>query len=149
MPCTSPLYTPTTHPHALSPTLTCTSALPTHTHTHSRTRVQVVGDRSSVKEYLRLLSSALALVNPSEPAQLAKVKAFAVEAVKAFVRSPDIFQCDFWELPAVQQLGRESNTAPLLKLMDVMLNGDLAGGGEEGGKSWGEGGEVPGGRGKS
>lgn len=88
---------------------------------------QVVGDRSSVKEYLRLLSSALALVKTSEAADMAKVKPFAVEAVKAFIRSPDIFQCDFWELPAVQQLSREPSSATLLKLLDVMLNGDLAG----------------------
>jgi hypothetical protein len=42
-----------------------------------------------------------------------------------------VFQCDFWELPAVQQLARDAATAPLLKLLDVMLNGDLAGEPEE------------------
>jgi hypothetical protein len=47
---------------------------------------------------------------------------------QAFIRSADVFQCDFWELPAVQQLARDAATAPLLKLLDVMLNGDLAGG---------------------
>ncbi|KAF6262353.1 hypothetical protein COO60DRAFT_649925 [Scenedesmus sp. NREL 46B-D3] len=89
--------------------------------------MKVVGDRSSVKEYLRLLSSVLALVSGNDAAELAKVKPFAVEAVQAFVRSTDVFQCDFWELPAVQQLARDAATAPLLKLLDVMLNGDLAG----------------------
>lgn len=89
--------------------------------------MKVVSDRPSVKEYLRLLSSALALVKPTEAADMAKVKPFAVEAVKAFIRSPDIFQCDFWELPAVQQLSREQGSAALLQLLDVMLNGDLAG----------------------
>lgn len=44
--------------------------------------VQVVGDRSSVKEYLRLLSSVLALVSGNDAAELAKVKPFAVEAVQ-------------------------------------------------------------------
>eukprot|EP00878_Enallax_costatus_P031920 GHUV01034989.1.p1 GENE.GHUV01034989.1~~GHUV01034989.1.p1 ORF type:complete len:194 (+),score=61.18 GHUV01034989.1:333-914(+) len=58
---------------------------------------------------------------------MAKVKPFAIEAVKAFIRSPDIFQCDFWELPAVQQLSREPGSAALLRLLDVMLNGDLQG----------------------
>jgi hypothetical protein len=47
--------------------------------------------------------------------------------VQSFIRSPDVFQCDFWELPAVQQLARDAATAPLLKLLDVMLNGDLPG----------------------
>eukprot|EP00879_Flechtneria_rotunda_P004880 GHRR01005154.1.p1 GENE.GHRR01005154.1~~GHRR01005154.1.p1 ORF type:complete len:241 (+),score=111.48 GHRR01005154.1:2004-2726(+) len=89
--------------------------------------MKVVGDRASVKEYLRLLSSGLALVNASEAAELAKVKPFAVEAVKAFIRSPDIFQCDFWELPAVQQLSRDAISAPLLQLLNVMLKGDLQG----------------------
>jgi hypothetical protein len=49
---------------------------------------------------------------------------------QAFIRSADVFQCDFWELPAVQQLARDAATAPLLKLLDVMLNGDLPGGRE-------------------
>jgi translation initiation factor 3 subunit M len=89
--------------------------------------MKVVGDRPSVKEYLRLLSSALTLVDASEAAQLAKVKPFAVEAIKAFIRSPDIFQCDFWELPAVQQLSKDAASAPLLQLLNVVLLGDLQG----------------------
>jgi hypothetical protein len=44
--------------------------------------LQVVGDRPSVKEYLRLLSSVLALVSGNDAAELAKVKPFAVEAVQ-------------------------------------------------------------------
>lgn len=89
--------------------------------------MKVVGDRASVKEYLRLLSSALALVNAADAADMAKVKPFAVEAVKAFIRSPDIFQCDFWELPAVQQLAKDGPSSPLLQLLNVVLRGDLKG----------------------
>uniref|UniRef100_A0A383WL32 PCI domain-containing protein n=1 Tax=Tetradesmus obliquus TaxID=3088 RepID=A0A383WL32_TETOB len=89
--------------------------------------MKVVSDRASTKEYLRLLGAVLALVSGNDAAELAKVKPFAVEAVQSFIRSPEVFQCDFWELPAVTQLGREPATAPLLKLLDVMLNGDLAG----------------------
>jgi hypothetical protein len=44
--------------------------------------LQVVGDRPSVKEYLRLLSAVLALVSGNDAAELAKVKPFAVEAVQ-------------------------------------------------------------------
>ncbi|KAF8059143.1 eukaryotic translation initiation factor 3 subunit M [Scenedesmus sp. PABB004] len=87
--------------------------------------MKVVGDRAAGKEYLRLLGAALALA--TDGADLAKVKPFAAEAVKAFVRSPDAFQCDFWELPAVTQLGRDAATAPLLQLLDTMLRGDLPG----------------------
>lgn len=47
--------------------------------------------------------------------------------MKAFIRSPDIFQCDFWELPAVQQLSSDKSSAALLQLLDVMLQGDLQG----------------------
>lgn len=89
--------------------------------------MKVVGDRASLKEHLRLLSAALALASGNDAAELAKAKPFAVEAIKAFIRSPETFQCDFWELPAVQQLGRDAATAPLLALLDVMLRGDLAG----------------------
>jgi hypothetical protein len=48
----------------------------------SYNNLQVVGDRPSVKEYLRLLSSVLALVSGNDAAELAKVKPFAVEAVQ-------------------------------------------------------------------
>lgn len=92
---------------------------------HLANVMKVVGDRSCIKEYLRLQSSALAL--PQDPTELAKAKPFAVEAVKTFIRSPDIFQCDFWELPAVQQLAQDKSSAPLLQLLDVVLQGDLQG----------------------
>jgi hypothetical protein len=55
----------------------------------------------------------------------------AVQAVKTFIRSPDIFQCDFWELPAVQQLSQDKSATTLLQLLDVMLQGDLQGKGVE------------------
>jgi hypothetical protein len=55
-----------------------------------------------------------------------------LQAVKTFIRSPDIFQCDFWELPAVQQLSQDKSAATLLQLLDVMLQGDLQGKGDEG-----------------
>jgi hypothetical protein len=47
--------------------------------------------------------------------------------VKTFIRSADIYQCDFWELPAVQQLAQDKASAPLLQLLNVMLQGDLQG----------------------
>lgn len=92
---------------------------------HLANVMKVVSDRGCIKEYLRLQSSALTLAQ--DPAELAKAKPFAVEAVKTFIRSPDIFQCDFWELPAVQQLAQDKASASLLQLLDVMLQGDLQG----------------------
>lgn len=53
--------------------------------------------------------------------------AYVSQAIKAFIRSPDIFQCDFWELPAVQQLSKDAASAPLLQLLNVVLLGDLQG----------------------
>ena len=47
--------------------------------------------------------------------------------MKTFIRSADIYQCDFWELPAVQQLAQDKASAPLLQLLNVMLQGDLQG----------------------
>jgi hypothetical protein len=55
------------------------------------------------------------------------VLCYGLQAVKTFIRSPDIFQCDFWELPAVQQLLQDKSAAPLLQLLDVMLQGDMQG----------------------
>jgi hypothetical protein len=57
-----------------------------------------------------------------------------LQAVKTFIRSPDIFQCDFWELPAVQQLAQDKASASLLQLLDVMLQGDLQGVRDRGGE---------------
>jgi hypothetical protein len=59
----------------------------------------VVGDRASVKEYLRLLSSVLALVSGKDAGELAKVKPFAVEAVQ--VRGRDLQQQLWFGVQAV------------------------------------------------
>jgi hypothetical protein len=61
--------------------------------------------------------------------QLTRLRGFCVvpQAVKAFIRSQDIYQCDFWEVAPVQQLSKEPQHAPLRRLLDVMLNGDLQG----------------------
>eukprot|EP00877_Chromochloris_zofingiensis_P013134 jgi/Chrzof1/8074/UNPLg00119.t1 len=89
--------------------------------------MKVVGDRASIKEYLKLLTSAMAIINANDAADLTRVKPMAIQAIQEFIRSPDIFQCDFWELPAVQQLSKDPQHAPLLQLLELMLAGDLAG----------------------
>jgi hypothetical protein len=41
------------------------------------------------------------------------------QAVKSFLRAPDIFQCDFWELPAVQQVGLGGGAPCLITLVSL------------------------------
>jgi len=74
--------------------------------------MKVVGDRVSIKEYLKLVTSAMALVEPKDPEMNKTWLPIATEAVKAFIRSKDIYQCDFWEVAPVQQLSKEPQHAP-------------------------------------
>jgi hypothetical protein len=97
--------TATTLPHIgrlpAQPPLTATTAA--HPPTHPP-RAQVVGDKSSTRESLALLTSALGLAKAGDAKGLAEVKPYATQAVQEFVRAPDVFQCDLLALPAVQQL---------------------------------------------
>jgi translation initiation factor 3 subunit M len=73
----------------------------------------VVGDKASTRESLQLLTSALGLAKAGDAKVLADVKPYATQAVQEFIRSPDIFQCDLFHLPAVQQLEKVRGcTAP-------------------------------------
>jgi hypothetical protein len=67
---------------------------------------QVVGDKGSTKEALRLLTSALGLAKAGDAKGLADVKPYAIQAVQEFIRAADIFHCDLYHLPAVEQLAK-------------------------------------------
>lgn len=89
--------------------------------------MKVAGEKSVAKESLKLLTSALGLVRADDAAGLASAKPYAVQAVQEFIRSPDIYQCDLVDLPAVRQLSADPQQAPLLALLNAMLVGDLQG----------------------
>lgn len=59
------------------------------------------------------------------PQELASVVDAAAQAVGDFVRSPDMFQFDMWDAPAVKQLGGVKAHADLYTLLVTLITGDL------------------------
>ena len=51
-----------------------------------------------------------------------------VVAVTDFIRNPAVFQCDLGELPAIRQLERDAQHAPVYGLLRAILGGDREGG---------------------
>lgn len=88
--------------------------------------MKVVGDKASTRESLKLLTLALSLTRGDDAKGLAEVKPYAIQAAQEFIRAPDIFQCDLFTLPAVQQLEKDAAQGGLYKLLSAMLAGDLA-----------------------
>ena len=56
---------------------------------------------------------------------VAVVKDTAAQAVAEFIRSPDLFQFDLFESPAITQLKGDSKYGHLYALLEIVLNGDL------------------------
>ena len=53
------------------------------------------------------------------------MKDTAAQAVAEFIRSPDLFQFDLFESPAIKQLKGDSKYGHLYELLEIVLNGDL------------------------
>ena len=53
------------------------------------------------------------------------VKDTAAQAVAEFIRSPDLFQFDLFESPAINQLKGDAKYGHLYQLLEIVLNGDL------------------------
>eukprot|EP00195_Chlamydomonas_chlamydogama_P009753 CAMPEP_0202900434 /NCGR_PEP_ID=MMETSP1392-20130828/11639_1 /ASSEMBLY_ACC=CAM_ASM_000868 /TAXON_ID=225041 /ORGANISM="Chlamydomonas chlamydogama, Strain SAG 11-48b" /LENGTH=420 /DNA_ID=CAMNT_0049586817 /DNA_START=80 /DNA_END=1342 /DNA_ORIENTATION=- len=87
--------------------------------------VKASQDKAAGKEFLRLISLALALAAEGDAAALAALKPHAVSALQEFLRSSTTYQCDLAELPAVRQLSSDSQYAPLYKLLVASLSGDI------------------------
>lgn len=87
---------------------------------------QMANDKSSVKEYLKLMTSALVLGKEGDAAALNALKPHAVAAVSDFIRHPAIYQADFADTPAIRQLANDKALAPLHALFVAMLSGNMA-----------------------
>ena len=53
------------------------------------------------------------------------MKGVAAAAVTEFIRSPDVFQFDLLESPAVAQLKGDAQYGKLWQLLQIVLDGDL------------------------
>mmetsp|Transcript_24564 Transcript_24564/g.66988 ORF Transcript_24564/g.66988 Transcript_24564/m.66988 type:complete len:424 (+) Transcript_24564:62-1333(+) len=89
------------------------------------TLIKIGTDRASVKEYIRLVTAALALCQENDSAAITQLRPLAVAAVTDFIRSPSIYQADFADSPAVKALAKDKAVAPIYSLFTATLSGDL------------------------
>ena len=61
----------------------------------------------------------------ASPQELVGLKGIAASAVADFIRSPDVYQFDLMESPAVRQLEGDAQDGPLLELLSTILDGDV------------------------
>ncbi|CAK9223417.1 unnamed protein product [Sphagnum troendelagicum] len=83
--------------------------------------------KGSSKESYSFLVKYLATFAGEDALTLSEAKEEAVRAVIEFVKSPDMFQCDLLDMPAVQQLSKDAKYAPVYRLLDIFLTGRLDG----------------------
>ncbi|CAM6014166.1 unnamed protein product [Sphagnum balticum] len=77
--------------------------------------------KGSSKESYSFLVKYLATFAGEDAVTLSEAKEEAVRAVIEFVKSPDMFQCDLLDMPALQQLSKDSKYAPVYRLLDIFL----------------------------
>ncbi|KAG0500722.1 hypothetical protein HPP92_000794 [Vanilla planifolia] len=82
-------------------------------------------NRSMSREYFAFLSKYLATFSAEELHIPNDSKEEAVRAIIEFVKSPDMFQCDLLDMPAVNQLEKDGKYSLILKLLKIFLTDRL------------------------
>ena len=81
--------------------------------------------KGAARDAHRLTLRCLASFEDANAQDLAGVKGVAAAAVTEFIRSPDVFQFDLLESPAVAQLKGDAQYGKLWQLLQIVLDGDL------------------------
>ncbi|KAG1347778.1 eukaryotic translation initiation factor 3 subunit M [Cocos nucifera] len=83
----------------------------------------ILKDKSLVKDSFAFLTKYLATFSGTggESYAMNEAKEEAVRAVIEFVKSPDIFQCDLLDMPAVGQLEKDGKYALVYQLLKIFL----------------------------
>lgn len=81
--------------------------------------------KSAARDAYRLTLRCLASFEDASTQDLASVKGVSAAAVTEFIRSPDVFQFDLLESPAVAQLKGDAQYGKLWQLLQIVLDGDL------------------------
>lgn len=84
-------------------------------------RMRKSAQRDAYKLTLKLLES----VDSAPAEEVAECKAAAATAASDFIKSPDLFQFDMLEAPAVEQLRGDAEHGPLFDLLSLMLSGSV------------------------
>ncbi|CAA0808295.1 Proteasome component (PCI) domain protein [Striga hermonthica] len=77
--------------------------------------------KSSAKDSFDFLVKYLETFSGDDVLSVAEAKEEAVRAVIEFVKSPDMFQCDLLDMPAVVQLEKDAEYAPIYQLLKIFL----------------------------
>ncbi|KAL1558950.1 eukaryotic translation initiation factor 3 subunit M-like [Salvia divinorum] len=78
-------------------------------------------NKTSTKESFDYLIKYLETFSGDDALALAEAKEEAVRAVVEFVKSPDMFQGDLLNIPAIAQLEKDSTYAQVYQLLDIFL----------------------------
>ncbi|EOA20746.1 hypothetical protein CARUB_v10001073mg [Capsella rubella] len=78
-------------------------------------------NKSLAKESLQFVTKYLATFSNEDAQVLSEAKEEAVRAIVEFVKAPSIFQCDLLDMPAVAQLEKDPNDAPVYQLLKIFL----------------------------
>ncbi|CAL9230401.1 unnamed protein product [Arabidopsis halleri] len=78
-------------------------------------------NKSLAKESLQFVTKYLATFSNEDTQVLSEAKEEAVRAVIEFVKAPSIFQCDLLDMPAVAQLEKDPNNAPVYQLLKIFF----------------------------
>ncbi|XP_015868423.1 uncharacterized protein LOC107405844 [Ziziphus jujuba] len=78
-------------------------------------------NKSSGKDYFKFLTKYLATFSGEDAYTLSEAKEEAVHTIVEFVKSPDMFQCDLLDMPAVGQLEKDAKYALVYQLLIIFL----------------------------
>ncbi|KAL6499161.1 hypothetical protein OROHE_026189 [Orobanche hederae] len=78
-------------------------------------------NKSSAKDSFDFLVKFLETFSGDDAVAVAEAKEEAVRAVIEFVKSPDMFQCDLLDMPAIAQLEKDAKYASVYQLLKVFL----------------------------
>ncbi|XP_020577212.1 eukaryotic translation initiation factor 3 subunit M [Phalaenopsis equestris] len=82
-------------------------------------------NKSMCKESFAFLSKYLTTFSTEEALAMNGEKEEAVRAIIEFVKSPDMFQCDLPDMPAIAQLEKDEKYALVYQLLEIFLAGRL------------------------
>ena len=60
-----------------------------------------------------------------ETQKVTEAKQIAINTIADFINSPDVFQFDLLQNPAIKQLESDSSSEALLSLLNAVLSGDI------------------------
>lgn len=83
--------------------------------------------RSSSKDSFKFLTKYLATFSGEDAHTMDEAKEEAVRTIIEFVKSPDMFQCDLLDMPAIGQLEKDAKYASVYQLLKIFLTQRLDG----------------------